>query len=73
LLKRSIRNRFPFIDLRNYIQIELLQRYRSSDTSESIVRHTSTASPRVCATVDRPRALLAQLISPQARSSGNAI
>ena len=38
LLKRSIRNRFPYIDLLNHIQIELLRRYRAGDASEGTVR-----------------------------------
>ena len=32
LLDRSIRNRFPYLDPLNHLQIELLRRYRAGDT-----------------------------------------
>jgi phosphoenolpyruvate carboxylase len=38
LLKRSIRNRFPYLDPLNHIQIELLRRHRSGDTDERVQR-----------------------------------
>ena len=38
LLKRSIRNRFPYIDPLNHVQVELLRRYRAGDANETIVR-----------------------------------
>lgn len=38
LLKRSIRNRFPYIDPLNYLQVELLRRHRNGDTNESVQR-----------------------------------
>ena len=38
LLARSIRNRFPYIDPLNHIQIELLQRHRAGATDERIVQ-----------------------------------
>ncbi|MBI3524748.1 MAG: phosphoenolpyruvate carboxylase [Betaproteobacteria bacterium] len=38
LLKRSIRNRFPYLDPLNHLQIELLQRYRAGTTEERIQR-----------------------------------
>jgi phosphoenolpyruvate carboxylase len=38
LLARSIRNRFPYIDPLNHIQIELLQRHRSGATDEQVVQ-----------------------------------
>jgi len=38
LLGRSIRNRFPYLDPLNHVQIELLKRYRAGDASESTVR-----------------------------------
>src|SRR5580704_5320585 len=37
LLARSIRNRFPYLDPLNHMQIELLRRYRDGDTSENVV------------------------------------
>jgi phosphoenolpyruvate carboxylase len=37
-LARSIRNRFPYLDPLNHLQIELLRRYRSGDTAEKTVR-----------------------------------
>jgi len=53
-LARSIRNRFPYLDPLNHMQIELLRRYRAQATRtrmsspESIWR--STASRPACAT-----------------------
>jgi phosphoenolpyruvate carboxylase len=38
LLGRSIRNRFPYIDPLNHVQIELLRRYRAGDTAEHTTR-----------------------------------
>ena len=35
LLKRSIRNRFPYLDPLNHLQIELLQRYRAGIASSA--------------------------------------
>jgi phosphoenolpyruvate carboxylase len=37
LLARSIRNRFPYLDPLNHMQIELLKRYRTGDTNEDVV------------------------------------
>jgi phosphoenolpyruvate carboxylase len=37
LLARSIRNRFPYLDPLNHMQVELLKRYRAGDTSENVV------------------------------------
>ncbi|MBV8888384.1 MAG: phosphoenolpyruvate carboxylase [Alphaproteobacteria bacterium] len=37
LLARSIRNRFPYLDPLNHMQIELLRRYRGGDTDEAVV------------------------------------
>ena len=37
LLRRSIRNRFPYIDPLNHMQIELLKRYRAGDADEDVV------------------------------------
>ena len=34
LLKRSIRNRFPYLDPLNHLQIELLQRHRAGGSDE---------------------------------------
>jgi len=34
LLARSIRNRFPYLDPLNHIQVELLRRYRAGDRDE---------------------------------------
>jgi phosphoenolpyruvate carboxylase len=38
LLARSIRNRFPYIDPLNHVQIELLKRHRSGDKDERVVQ-----------------------------------
>jgi phosphoenolpyruvate carboxylase len=37
-LARSIRNRFPYLDPLNHLQVELIQRYRAGDTSERTKR-----------------------------------
>jgi len=37
LLARSIRNRFPYMDPLNHMQIELLKRYRAGDADEDVV------------------------------------
>ena len=37
LLARSIRNRFPYLDPLNHMQIELLKRYRAGDMDENVV------------------------------------
>ncbi|MGC2201135.1 MAG: phosphoenolpyruvate carboxylase [Stellaceae bacterium] len=37
LLARSIRNRFPYLDPLNHMQIELLRRYRAGDTETDVV------------------------------------
>jgi phosphoenolpyruvate carboxylase len=38
LLKRSIRNRFPYLDPLNHLQVELLRRHRSGATDEAVKR-----------------------------------
>jgi phosphoenolpyruvate carboxylase len=38
LLARSIKNRFPYLDPLNHIQIELLKRHRAGDTDERVVQ-----------------------------------
>jgi phosphoenolpyruvate carboxylase len=38
LLARSIRNRFPYIDPLNHVQIELLKRHRAGDAGSSVVQ-----------------------------------
>ena len=38
LLQRSIRNRFPYLDPLNHLQIELLKRYRAGNEDERIKR-----------------------------------
>jgi phosphoenolpyruvate carboxylase len=38
LLARSIRNRFPYIDPLNHLQIELLKRHRSGDPDPAVVQ-----------------------------------
>jgi len=38
LLARSIRNRFPYLDPLNHLQVELLKRHRSGDTDEQVVQ-----------------------------------
>ncbi len=37
-LARSIRNRFPYLDPLNHLQVELLRRYRGGDQDERTVR-----------------------------------
>ena len=37
LLARSIRNRFPYLDPLNHMQIELLKRYRAGEAGEDVV------------------------------------
>src|SRR3974390_3133664 len=37
LLARSIRNRFPYLDPLNHVQIELLNPYRLGDTAKDVV------------------------------------
>ena len=37
LLARSIRNRFPYLDPLNHMQIELLKRYRAGEADEDVV------------------------------------
>ena len=37
-LARSIRNRFPYLDPLNHLQVELLRRYRAGETSERTQR-----------------------------------
>src|SRR5262249_21313967 len=38
LLMRSIKNRFPYLDPLNHVQIELLKRHRAGDTDERVVQ-----------------------------------
>ena len=38
LLKRSIRNRFPYMDPLNHVQVELLRRHRAGETDERVRR-----------------------------------
>ena len=38
LLMRSIRNRFPYLDPLNHLQVELLRRYRAGSTDERTLR-----------------------------------
>ena len=37
LLARSIKNRFPYLDPLNHVQIELLKRHRAGDVDERVV------------------------------------
>ncbi|EDP61298.1 Phosphoenolpyruvate carboxylase [alpha proteobacterium BAL199] len=37
LLARSIRNRFPYVDPLNHVQVELLRRHRAGDTDPQVV------------------------------------
>jgi phosphoenolpyruvate carboxylase len=37
-LARSIRNRTPYIDPLNHLQVELLRRYRSGDATDAVKR-----------------------------------
>ena len=36
LLRRSIRNRFPYMDPLNHLQVELLRRHRAGDATETV-------------------------------------
>ena len=38
LLRRSIRNRFPYMDPLNHLQIEFLRRHRAGETDERLQR-----------------------------------
>ena len=38
LLRRSIRNRFPYMDPLNHLQVELLRRHRAGESDERIQR-----------------------------------
>jgi phosphoenolpyruvate carboxylase len=38
LLERSIRNRFPYLDPLNHVQVELLKQYRAQNADEQILR-----------------------------------
>jgi phosphoenolpyruvate carboxylase len=38
LLARSIRNRFPYLDPLNHVQVELLKRHRAGDTDARVVQ-----------------------------------
>jgi phosphoenolpyruvate carboxylase len=38
LLARSIRNRFPYVDPLNHVQIALLKRHRAGDTDDRVVQ-----------------------------------
>ena len=38
LLKRSIRNRFPYLDPLNHVQVELLHRHREGASDQRITR-----------------------------------
>jgi phosphoenolpyruvate carboxylase len=38
LLERSIRNRFPYLDPLNHVQVELLQAHRAQSTDEQVLR-----------------------------------
>jgi phosphoenolpyruvate carboxylase len=37
-LARAVRNRFPYLDPLNHLQVELLRRYRAGDTDERTKR-----------------------------------
>jgi len=38
LLRRSIRNRFPYMDPLNHLQVELLRRHRTGESDERVRR-----------------------------------
>ena len=38
LLARSIRNRFPYLDPLNHVQVELLKEYRAQNPDEQVLR-----------------------------------
>ena len=57
-LARTIRDRFPYIDPLNHVQLELLKRHRAGDTDERVVQASisrSTGLPQACATAGRCR------------------
>jgi phosphoenolpyruvate carboxylase len=37
-LERSIRNRFPYMDPLNHVQVELLKEHRAQNTDEQVLR-----------------------------------
>ena len=37
-LERSIRNRFPYMDPLNHVQVELLKAHRAQNTDEQVLR-----------------------------------
>jgi hypothetical protein len=41
LLARSVKNRFPYLDPLNHVQIELLKRHRAGDTDERVHQRDS--------------------------------
>jgi phosphoenolpyruvate carboxylase len=43
LLARSIRNRFPYIDPLNHVQIELPKRHRAGDRDPGVVQASISA------------------------------
>ena len=63
LLARSIRNRFPYIDPLNHVQIELLRRHRAGDSDRPAwcraSTSPSTASPPASATAVSDQAISA--------------
>jgi phosphoenolpyruvate carboxylase len=38
LLERSIRNRFPYLDPLNHVQVELLKQHRANEADEQVLR-----------------------------------
>ena len=38
LLERSIRNRFPYLDPLNHVQVELLKQHRAQNPDEQVLR-----------------------------------
>ena len=38
LLERSIRNRFPYLDPLNHVQVELLKEHRAQNPDEQVLR-----------------------------------
>ncbi len=76
LLERSIRNRFPYLDPLNHVQVELLKEHRAQNPDEQILRGiqlTINASRPACGIVARRHSGWCVSTRPQTRNcaSGN--
>ena len=54
LLERSIRNRFPYLDPLNHVQVELLQAHRAQSTDEQVLRGIQLTINGISAGLRRP-------------------